>query len=83
MSAAGFEVWRDVKNMAGDVNEAMARAVLQSKVVIVLISMGYQRSDNCRREITVSQDSHGRHCFTLTSIPVCCEKEEEDLTHRR
>jgi hypothetical protein len=45
-----FNVWVDYENMKGDIQEAMAEAVQSSDIIVVLVSIGYKESANCRME---------------------------------
>jgi hypothetical protein len=45
-----FRVWVDYESMKGDIQEAMAEAVQSSDIIVVLVSMGYKESANCRME---------------------------------
>jgi hypothetical protein len=45
-----FNVWIDYENMKGDIQEAMAEAVQSSDIIVVLVSIGYKESANCRME---------------------------------
>jgi hypothetical protein len=44
------KVWIDVNDMKGDIQEAMAQAVQSSDIILVLVSVGYKESANCRLE---------------------------------
>jgi hypothetical protein len=45
-----YRVWVDYENMKGDIQEAMAEAVQSSDIIVVLVSIGYKESANCRME---------------------------------
>jgi hypothetical protein len=45
-----YNVWVDYENMKGDIQEAMAEAVQTSDIIVVLVSIGYKESANCRME---------------------------------
>jgi hypothetical protein len=45
-----YNVWVDYENMKGDIQEAMAEAVQTSDIIVVLVSMQYKESANCRME---------------------------------
>jgi hypothetical protein len=45
-----IKVWIDINDMKGDIQEAMAKAVEKSDVILVLVSSGYKESANCRLE---------------------------------
>jgi hypothetical protein len=45
-----LRVWIDYESMKGDIQEAMAQAVQSSDVILVLVSLGYKESANCRLE---------------------------------
>jgi hypothetical protein len=45
-----YKVWIDYESMKGDVQEAMAEAVQTSDIIVVLVSMQYKESANCRME---------------------------------
>ncbi|XP_052699969.1 uncharacterized protein LOC128177327 isoform X2 [Crassostrea angulata] len=44
----GLTVWMDVDNMEGSILEAMARAVEESRIVLVCYSEKYKESQNCK-----------------------------------
>lgn len=46
----GYRVWVDVKEMHGNLMEAMAQAIESSTIVILCISEDYQRNNYCRSE---------------------------------
>ena len=46
----GYTVWLDRNEMMGNIFDKMANAVLKSKVVILLISEAYEKSENCKLE---------------------------------
>ena len=46
----GYTVWLDRNEMKGNIFDQMANAVLKSKVVILLISEAYEKSENCKLE---------------------------------
>jgi hypothetical protein len=45
-----YKVWVDYESMKGDIQEAMAEAVQSSDIIVVLVSIGYKESANCRME---------------------------------
>ena len=45
-----LKVWIDVEEMAGNIFQRMAEAVINSKIIIFCCSREYEQSDNCRRE---------------------------------
>jgi hypothetical protein len=47
---AGYRVWIDFDQIHGNVMDAMAQAIEQSKVVIICMSEDYRRSNYCRAE---------------------------------
>ena len=44
----GYKIWIDVEQMGGSTLEAMARAVEQSRIVIIAMSHSYKDSSNTR-----------------------------------
>ena len=50
--ARGFDVWLDIDQMKGDIQDAMADAVTQSSAVIVLVTKTYKESGSCKSELT-------------------------------
>jgi hypothetical protein len=47
---AGYRVWIDFDQMHGNVMDAMAQAIEQSKTVVICMSEQYRRSSYCRAE---------------------------------
>ena len=45
-----YKVWLDRNEMMGNIYDKMANAVLKSKVIILLISEAYEKSENCKLE---------------------------------
>lgn len=54
----GFSVWMDILEgcMGGDTLEAMATAVSKAGVVLMLVTLKYKESANCRREASYAND---------------------------
>ncbi|KAJ3055829.1 hypothetical protein HK097_009032 [Rhizophlyctis rosea] len=52
LTARGFKVWRDVKFMRGNIYQMMARALNESAIICPCLSVHYEQSENCMREIT-------------------------------
>jgi hypothetical protein len=50
LTKAGFRVWIDYDQMHGNVMDAMAQAIEQSKTVIICMSEEYRKSNYCRAE---------------------------------
>jgi hypothetical protein len=50
LTRAGFLVWIDFDQMHGNVMDAMAQAIEQSRTVVICISEQYRRSNYCRAE---------------------------------
>ena len=46
----GYEVWFDRENMSGDITDAMEEAIRLSDVIVVVFSLGYFNSVNCKKE---------------------------------
>lgn len=46
----GYRVWIDFNEMHGNVMDAMAHAIKQSRLIILCVSEEYQRSNYCRAE---------------------------------
>ena len=46
----GYTIWLDRNEMKGNIYDKMANAVLKSKVIILLISEAYEKSENCQKE---------------------------------
>ena len=47
----GCDVWRDERNMSGNIVDAMMKGVLGSQFVVCVVSRGYYESANCRSEL--------------------------------
>ncbi|CAF3842821.1 unnamed protein product [Rotaria sordida] len=47
---AGYRVWIDFDHMHGNVMDAMAQAIEQSRIIIICMSEHYRRSNYCRAE---------------------------------
>ena len=62
----GARVWRDERNMAGSVVEAMANAVLSSDFFVCLISKAYVASANCQKELHFA-DHHKKRIIPLVA----------------
>ena len=45
-----MKVWMDITEMENDINDSMAGAVKDSKVVILCLSKKYEISHNCKKE---------------------------------
>ncbi|KAJ3091014.1 hypothetical protein HK102_001968 [Quaeritorhiza haematococci] len=56
LQARGFSVWMDVDLMSGNVYIKMAQAVLSSKVIIPCLTLSYEASANCKRELGFAAD---------------------------
>ncbi|KAJ3126450.1 26S proteasome non-ATPase regulatory subunit 12 [Nowakowskiella sp. JEL0407] len=54
----GLTVWMDVTNMNNNIYEAMARGVLESKIIVPCISLNYVNRPNCRRELNFAADNN-------------------------
>ncbi|KAJ3127430.1 hypothetical protein HK100_009758 [Physocladia obscura] len=54
--ARGLSVWLDLEQMSGNVYGKMADAVLGSKVIIPCLSITYESSGNCKRELGFAAD---------------------------
>jgi hypothetical protein len=50
LTRAGYRVWIDFDQMHGNVMDAMAQAIEQSKTVVICMSEQYRRSSYCRAE---------------------------------
>ncbi|KAH9258643.1 hypothetical protein BASA81_003145 [Batrachochytrium salamandrivorans] len=50
LESQGYPVWRDEERMKGNIMDAMASAIGESKVVLVLVSSWYAESANCKLE---------------------------------
>ncbi|XP_072051221.1 uncharacterized protein [Amphiura filiformis] len=61
---AGFDVWMDVDQMEGNMDERMAEAVEQASVVLVCFSKKYQESANCKKELQYAA-SERKHIVPL------------------
>ena len=48
-----LKVWMDLSEMSGDINKAMAKAVEESKIVILCLSKKYENSHNCIKEYSL------------------------------
>lgn len=47
---AGYRIWIDFDQMHGNLMDAMAQAIEQSRVIVICMSEHYQRSNICRAE---------------------------------
>ncbi|XP_072021542.1 diacylglycerol kinase beta-like [Amphiura filiformis] len=50
LQTAGFQVWLDVDEMRGNMDDHMAEAVDGAFVILLCYSKDYQRSENCKKE---------------------------------
>ena len=64
----GYRVWIDFDKMHGNVMDAMAQAIEQSKMVIICMSEQYRRSNYCRAEAFYAFQRQ------LKIVPVLVEK---------
>ncbi|KAJ3329875.1 hypothetical protein HDU76_006960 [Blyttiomyces sp. JEL0837] len=53
----GLSVWMDLDQMSGNVYAKMAEAVLGSKVVVPCLTLAYEASGNCKRELGFAADN--------------------------
>lgn len=67
----GLKVWFDMWNMGSNINDSMAEAIENSKMVIVLVSPLYKESGNCRKECELADE---------LSKPIVFAKVEEGYT---
>ncbi|KAJ3089433.1 hypothetical protein HK102_006419 [Quaeritorhiza haematococci] len=51
-----LRVWLDEEQMTGNVYDRMARAVLESTVVLPCLTVGYRDSPNCKLELCYAKD---------------------------
>ena len=49
-TSKGCDVWRDERNMSGNIVDAMMKGVMEADFVVCLISDPYFKSSNCRAE---------------------------------
>ncbi|KAJ3117189.1 hypothetical protein HK098_006316 [Nowakowskiella sp. JEL0407] len=52
----GFSVWIDVEHIEGYIDDAMRDAIISSKVVVACLTGQYDKSYNCKRELTYAAD---------------------------
>ncbi|KAI9316134.1 hypothetical protein DFJ73DRAFT_375406 [Zopfochytrium polystomum] len=52
----GLDVWFDENNMSGSINQAMAEGIDSSKVFVPVLTLAFQKSDNCLEEIRYAKD---------------------------
>ncbi|KAJ3329876.1 hypothetical protein HDU76_006961 [Blyttiomyces sp. JEL0837] len=52
-----LSVWMDLDQMSGNVYAKMAEAVLGSKIVIPCLTLAYEASGNCKRELGFAADN--------------------------
>ncbi|KAJ3126447.1 POC1 centriolar protein A [Nowakowskiella sp. JEL0407] len=71
----GLTIWMDVTNMNKNIYEAMARGVLQSKVIVPCISLNYASRPNCRRELHFAADNN------KPMVPVRLEKIPQNTSN--
>lgn len=67
LTQRGFVVWRDEKNMKGDIIDAMTSAVLLSDVIVALVSESYFKSANCQTEFKFAHNN--KKCI----VPILAE----------
>ena len=68
LKKSGYTVWLDRNEMKGNIFDKMANAVLKSKVIILLISEAYEKSENCKKEYNYANQ------LNKLIIPVKVEK---------
>ncbi|KAI9208937.1 WD40-repeat-containing domain protein [Polychytrium aggregatum] len=56
LMSRGIKVWMDLDQMSGDIYEKMANAILNSRVVVPVLTLKYQASANCKIELNYAQD---------------------------
>ncbi|KAI8849630.1 hypothetical protein BC829DRAFT_181199 [Chytridium lagenaria] len=56
LESAGLTVWMDVERMNGNINDAMCEAVMGSTVVIPCLSVLYEKSHNCKKELNFADE---------------------------
>ena len=61
----GFNVWRDVDQMDGYLDESMAKGVLNSSMFIACISSQYESSDNCKKEYRYANTAKKKPRITI------------------
>ncbi|KAJ3042247.1 hypothetical protein HK097_002081, partial [Rhizophlyctis rosea] len=52
----GYTVWFDLNLMSGNVYSKMAEAVLGSSVIVPCLTVAYEKSPNCKRELGFAAD---------------------------
>ncbi|CAF4987808.1 unnamed protein product, partial [Rotaria sp. Silwood1] len=65
---AGYRVWIDFDHMHGNIMDAMAQAIEQSRMIIICMSEHYRRSNYCRAEA-----QYAFQC-QLKMVPVLLQK---------
>ncbi|XP_057298759.1 uncharacterized protein LOC130629532 [Hydractinia symbiolongicarpus] len=53
-----YSVWTDEDQVYGDIGERMAEGVARSKLIILLLSKGYEESKNCQKEYNLACAQH-------------------------
>ena len=57
LTAEGLRVWMDIKKgiQVGDINDAMAKGIDNSKAILSFVSETYEKSDNCKQEFNYAK----------------------------
>jgi hypothetical protein len=51
LSATGYKVWYDQKDMGHDLNQSMRTGIVDSNIILVCLNEAYQNSTNCLKEL--------------------------------
>ncbi|KAI9357011.1 hypothetical protein DFJ73DRAFT_958125, partial [Zopfochytrium polystomum] len=72
--ARGLNVWMDVDEMAGNVYNKMAEAVLSSSIIVACLTQPYSKSGNCIREFNFAADNSRPPNGTRRVVPIALEE---------
>ncbi|KAJ3086901.1 hypothetical protein HK102_012218 [Quaeritorhiza haematococci] len=56
LESKGLRVWMDLQQMKSNIYESMVEGITKSRVICPFLSIKYDQSQNCRREIQYSAD---------------------------
>jgi hypothetical protein len=65
----GVDVWRDLRDMTGNVVDSMMKGVLSSNVFMCIVSRDYIESANCRAEFEFAKNNKKRFLFLVVNPP--------------
>ena len=67
--ASGYKVWIDEEEMEVQMHSSMEKAIRNSKIILPILSKGYETSSDCLLEFNYAYD------LKKKTIPIFCEKE--------